>query len=101
MKKKVLIASTVVGVGILAYLFIKRPKGTIYINPDGSGNVDFGNKPSSFEKGQCVEVSTWNGWRLNACADYRKISRFGTTYIEGGISEYDLGDSQLEIIHIK
>jgi len=102
MGKGLIITSViVVGIGALGYFYTRRPKGTIIINPDGSGTAKLGNRTGTFEKGQCVSLTTWNQWTLDACSDYMSLERFGTTYTEGGITEYFLGTSDVKIIHNK
>ena len=100
-KKYLIIGGVVLGLGAFAMAFLKRPKGTIIINPDGSGTAKLGNRTGAFEKGECVSLTTWNQWNLDACSDYMSLERFGTTYQEGGITEYFLGTSDVEIIHNK
>jgi hypothetical protein len=102
MKKGIIITSSVVvGIGALVYLFYKRPKGMITINNDGSGTARLGNKTGDFIKGECVKITTWNQWTLDACSDHRTLRHLGKTMIAGGITKYDGGSSDLIIIHNK
>jgi hypothetical protein len=102
MKKSVVITSlAVVGIATFGYLYMKRPKGTILINADGSGVIKLGNKSANFEKGNGAVIKTWNGWQLSGSASNRALSRFGKTYEEGAITEFDLGTSNIEIIFNK
>ncbi len=102
MKKGIIITSSVVvGIGTLLYFFYKRPKGMITINSDGSGTARLGNKVGDFSKGECVEMTTWNQWTLTACSDHRTVEHLGKIMLDGGITQYDGGDSYLTIIHNK
>jgi hypothetical protein len=102
MKKGLIITSViVVGIGTLGYFFTRRPKGTIIINSDGSGTAKLGNKTGTFEKGQGTMLTTWNGWSLSVSSDRRTLRRYGTTYEDGKIGQYDGGSSSVKIIHNK
>jgi hypothetical protein len=100
-KKYLIIGGVVLGVGVFAMAFLKRPKGKIVINKDGSGTVQLGNKTASFSKDTGVVVGTWNGWELSASATSMLLRHFGKTYHEGDITEYFGGTSDIEIVHNK
>jgi hypothetical protein len=100
-KKYLIIGGVVLGVGAFAMAFLKRPKGKIVINKDGSGTVTLGNNTASFSKDMGVNVGTWNGWELLASSSSLLLRHFGKVYEEGGITEYYGGSSDIEIIHNK
>jgi len=92
---------SVLGVGILTYKYLKRPKAKIIINADGSGLAELGTKQATFEKGSGVLLTTWNGWSLSATSDRRTLKHYGKIYEDGEISQYDGGSSNVEIINNK
>ena len=100
-KKHLIIGGVVLGLGTLTMLFLKRPKGKIVINKDGSGTVTLGNNTASFTKDMGTVVKTWNGWELSGGASSFLLRHFGKTQQEGGITEYFGGNSDVEIIHNK
>ena len=102
MKKHIVITSAIVlTIGTLGYFYMKKPKGTIIINSDGSGTAKLGNKIANFEKDTGVVLKTWNGWELSAGASSMTLRHFGKTYEQGDITQYMGGSSNVEIIHNK
>ena len=99
MNKKYLIGGLVLGLGTFTVLFVKRPKGKIIINPDGSGTAQLGSKTSNFSKDMGVVLKTWNGWELSASSTNMVLRHFGKAVEKGDIAPCYGGSSNVEIIH--
>lgn len=97
-KKYLTIGGFILGLGAFSMVFLKRPKGKIIINKDGTGTVQLGNKTANFSKGEGVVVGTWNGWKLSASASSILLSHFGKTYEQGELTEYSKGSSNVEVV---
>lgn len=102
MKKDALVISLIgLGLGTLGYFYTRRPKGTVTINPDGSGTIKLGNKSADFEKGMGVVVKTWNGWELSGSATGILLRHYGKIYEQGGITQFYGGSTNVQVIFKK
>ena len=99
--KGIIIGASVVSLVVFVKMYMTRPKGKIYINEDGSGNVIFGGKTRFFKENEVVEIRTWNGWKLHASSKHITLANGKKTIEDGVITPYDGGSSYIEIIHSK
>ena len=99
--KKALLITSVIAVPLLAlgYFYMKKPKGKITINKDGSGIVQLGDKSVNFSKGEGTQIRTWNGWELSGSASNYSLKHNGKGYASGSIIDTTKGGDFVEIIH--
>jgi hypothetical protein len=94
--KVALIAIPLIGVG--AWLLLKQPKVTIFINSDNTGGAKLGWKEVSFGANEGVVVSHL-GWTLQASPKDYTLSHFGKMIDSGSITGNNLGTNRVQIIY--
>ena len=75
-KVLMIIIGTVVLTGTVLY-FIK-PKATITLRKDGTGNIKLGNSTQEFSVGTGADLTSWNGYELHIFGEkiwFRKWGR--------------------------
>ena len=80
--KNIIFGASLLGISYVSYLYLKRPKATISITDDDSGQVTLGSKTKPFDVQKSATIKK-KGWELTASANSYNLKFLGMCVEKG------------------